>query len=86
MGQNGSQENKPSITQNYQLLSSEDDPRFGEIQIFRDTQSSEIYWVKEISMEDDKAYSFYEGYIRDLMEQRRKTGKNTEFIGGETDD
>lgn len=63
MGANNSQENKPSITESYQLLSTEDDPRFGEIQIYRDTQNSEIYWIKEINMEDEKSLKFYEGYI-----------------------
>lgn len=86
MGANNSQENKPSITESYQLLSTEDDPRFGEIQIYRDTQNSEIYWIKEINMEDEKSLKFYEGYIQNLMEHRRKTGKNTEFIGGEAED
>jgi hypothetical protein len=32
--------------------------------------------VKEITMEDDKSYKFYEGYINEIMEIRKKTGKN----------
>ena len=86
MGADNSKENKPSITQSYQLLSTEDDPRYGEIQIYRNPQNSEIFWIKEISMEDEKSFKFYEGYIKDLMDHRRKTGKNTEYIGGEVED
>lgn len=86
MGQNNSQENKPGIITSFQLLSTEDDPRFGEIQIYRNPTTSEIYWVKEITMEDDKSYKFYEGYINEIMEIRKKTGKNLQFIGGETED
>jgi hypothetical protein len=37
-------------------------------------------------MEDDKSCSFYEGYIKDIMQYRAKTGKNTEFFGGEIED
>lgn len=37
-------------------------------------------------MEDDKSHKFYEDYISELQEQRRKSGKNAESLIGEDSD
>lgn len=37
-------------------------------------------------MEDDKSALFYEGYIKEIMQYRSKTGKDIEFFGGEIED
>lgn len=37
-------------------------------------------------MEDDKSHKFYEDYISELQEQRRKSGKNAESLLGEDND
>jgi hypothetical protein len=37
-------------------------------------------------MEDDKSAAFYEGYIKDIMSYRSKSGKDLQFLGGEIED
>ena len=86
MGQGDSKHSNESVVSQFQLLSTEDDPRFGDIQIYRNPKTSEIFWVKEVIMEDEKSYKFYEEYINELHEQRRKSGKTGESLLGEESD
>ena len=50
---------------NFQLMSTEEDRRFGDVSIYRNKKSGRFVWVKEIPTEDETASEHYKKYIRE---------------------
>lgn len=64
-GSNSSEEpNESLLMENYQLISNEDDRRFGDISIYKNRQTGELVWIKEVILEDEAASEHYQKYIK----------------------
>jgi hypothetical protein len=49
--------------QNYRLLNSEDDKRFGEVSIYKNKQNGELVWIKEVHIDDEKTKTAFQHYL-----------------------
>lgn len=63
-GTNSSEPNESMLLENYQLISNEDDKRFGDISIYKNRQSGELVWIKDVVVEDEMAQEHYRDYLK----------------------
>ena len=72
------------IMDNYQLINTEDDKRFGEVAIYKNKKSEELVWIKEIPIEDEAAYDHYQEYLKTReYNDDLYIACNPNFIGGQ---
>lgn len=76
MGNSDSIETKTihEVYQNYQLMGVEENPKFGDISLYKDKTSGEVVWVKEIMLEERDTESMLDSYLNS------KTWKDPVFI------
>lgn len=69
--------------ENYQLISNEDDRRFGDISIYKNKQTGELVWIKEVMLEDEAAGEHYKKYLdSNLYNSDVFVASNPNFIKG----
>jgi len=71
MGSDSSKEvSEDMIMDNYRLLNSEDDKRFGDISIYKNKQNGELVWIKEVYIDDQRSMAFYKTYLDHKSHQK----------------
>lgn len=71
------------IFKDFQLLGVEDNPRFGDISLYRDKNKGDVMWVKEIKIEDRDAETHFETYYAsDIWKDRIFLTKQVFKVGG----
>ena len=61
---NSSAKTEEELFENYQLLNTDKDKRFGEISIYKNRKTGELVWIKEVIIQDEKSQQFYEKYLK----------------------
>lgn len=78
-------DNEEHMLSDYQLVSTEDDKRFGEIAIYRSKATGELAWIKEVVLEDEISTSHYKKYLRkNDYRQEMFITQSTYFIGSKS--
>lgn len=65
MGNSESIETKTAqeVFQNYQLMGVEENPKFGDVSLYKDKTTGEVVWVKEIPLEEKESETTIDGYL-----------------------
>lgn len=85
MGNTESNEKERQMLSNYQLVSTEDDKRFGEIAIYRNRQTGDLSWIKEVLLEDEVSTTHYRKYLKKgTHHQEMFITQNTYFLGAKS--
>lgn len=85
MGNTDSNETENKVMSDYQLVSTEDDKRFGEIAIYRNKATGELAWIKEVLLEDEASSTHYKKYLKKGTHlQEMFITKSTYFVGGQS--
>lgn len=65
MGNSESVETKTAqeIFQNYQLMGVEENPKFGDVSLYKDKTSGEVVWVKEIPLDEKESEAALDVYL-----------------------
>lgn len=76
MGNNESSQARSEIDifQQYSLLGVEENPKFGDVSVYKDKSSGEIVWIKDIILDDKKTETALDSYIVS------EAWKNSSFI------
>ena len=63
----GQQKSYEEELKSYQLLSTEEDKRFGDVAVYKHKQDESLIWVKEVSIEDETAFTHYQNYLKNTL-------------------
>jgi len=75
--------NEEQLLSNYQLVSTEDDKRFGDIAIYKNKKSNDLVWIKEVILENENALEHYKSYKKNQeTEKEMFITLNSQLVGG----
>jgi hypothetical protein len=57
-------QNEQQLLSSYQLISTEDDRRFGDIAIYKNRRTHTLVWIKEVILENESAIEHFKTYSK----------------------